>query len=143
MNSPAKKLLREYRDLCFEERSLVVEIDRLDAIAKSPGAVKPRFVTIKNNTPKEKLSGQIANKAEREDELARVRADITAGRKRVEALVSCLQSRDRRIVRMRYIELKSWVAIAHELECTPRTVHRHHRELLEYLNMRLTGVTEM
>jgi DNA-directed RNA polymerase specialized sigma subunit len=143
MKSKAKEILREYRDLCFEERDLIAEIERIDTIAKSPGAVKPRLVTVKNSTPKERLSEHVANKAEKEDELERVQTDIVAKRKRVEALIACLQSRERRIVRMRYIKLQSWVAIALELECTPRTVHRYHKELLEYLNMRLGHVTEM
>jgi RNA polymerase sigma factor (sigma-70 family) len=140
-NDRAKAMLREYRDLRFEEERIRREIKLLDAMAQSPGTVRPRLVNPQRPAPRERLSGIVTDKIHMENALERVAENIADRRSAIETLLSCLPSRERQIVRMRYFELMAWYTIASEMSCSVRTVHNYHREALERLSERLTDVT--
>jgi DNA-directed RNA polymerase specialized sigma24 family protein len=157
MNSPAKKLLREYRDLLCEIEGLERERERMTTIATSPGRLTLRRDQLRRqdldeiepgtlpparaktrSVPKsDRIPEQIANIADLDEQISNAIGRAAYKRDAIERLITCLDSNGRRLIRMRYMELWTWDRIAEAYSVSVRAVHYTHKDILDVLNARL------
>ncbi len=84
---------------------------------------------------KDKLAGVVAKIVNVQDEINEQLGESYRMMAEIERAAERLPQKERYLIRLRYLELKSWGAIGITIGCSPRQVHRIHSRALKLLNV--------
>ena len=133
-----KEQLREYQNIKREAEQLQTMIEELEAPLYSP---KSQQLTGMPHAPAR--GNATENMADKHLELLeRYRAklrELNTARLLIEDAIDSLESVDRRLLRLRYIEGLTWEAVCVLTDYSWRQVHRRHAKALEKLKEKKPG----
>ena len=133
-----KEQLREYQNIKREAEQLQTMIEELEAPLYSP---KSQQLTGMPHAPARGNASE--NMADKHLELLdRYRAklrELNTARLLIEDAIDCLESVDRRLLRLRYIDGLTWEAVCVLMDYSWRQVHRRHAKALEKLKEKKPG----
>lgn len=134
-----KEQLREYQAIKHEAEQLQAMIEELEAPLYGP---KTQQLTGMPHAPAR--GNATENMADKHLELleryrAKLRA-LTTARLLIEDAIEQLESTDRRLLRLRYIDGLTWEEVCVRMDYSWRQVHRRHAQALEKLKEKKPGV---
>lgn len=95
--------------------------------------VTVRYTTGSKGSSGDKLGGLVAKIVETQDQINQLAVQAYDKMMDIERAVICLPSKERYLIRLRYIECMSWYEIMEEMNYSWRQVHRIHSEALKEL----------
>ena len=128
-----KEQLKAYRDLKQESEDLKLRIVTLERDMSSPRSPRldgmPRGGSGENNV--------LCEQIDKKDELLRlyqeIEAELNAQLFAIEIAIKKLEPRERRLIRLYYMDGLTWEKVAVAMDYSWRQVHRIHGEALEKL----------
>ena len=127
-----KRQLNSYRELDAERRQLVDELDRLEALMRSPGGSNwdgmPHGSGVSN--PVERMTVKHLTLVDRYH--AKL-AELVTAQESIEHLIEGLEPTERRLARFRYIDGLNWEAVCDRISYSWMQTHRIHGKLLDKL----------
>jgi DNA-directed RNA polymerase specialized sigma24 family protein len=124
-----KKQLNSYRDLRAEHQELLDELQQMDTLIAGPNLDgMPRSPGVSNPTERAALNHMaLVKKCE-----AKLEA-LTAALEKIEDMIEGLEPVERRLVRLHYVEGRTWERVCEKINYSWRQTHRIHGRVLEKL----------
>ena len=134
-NALKMRLLR-YQDLKAESQQILREIDRL---------ADPRGVQIdgmpRGPAGRDAMTGIVAKRLSLRRKYEAKLADLIAAQAEIEELIDGLEPRERRLMRLRYIDGLKWEKVCVEMGYEWAQTHRLHSGILDALLEKIEGGT--
>jgi RNA polymerase sigma factor (sigma-70 family) len=128
-----KEQLRGYRSLCKTIKSLEEEVDRLYLQATLP-SVQGDAVRVQSTKAKDPIADVVAEYIDAMGTLKPLLESRIYQREQIEAMIDKLNQREQRLIRLRYIEGKTFEEIAVDMCYSWKQVHRIHGETLQKMS---------
>lgn len=127
-----KRQLNSYRDLKAEHLQIQEELQELEATMYAPASPKwdrlPRGPGIGNPVENKAMKHMSLEQRYREQ-----LEKLTAAQAEVETMIEGLDSVERRLARLRYIDGLPWEAVCDKINYSWRQTHRIHSQMLDKL----------
>lgn len=128
-----KDQLREYKDLRKERDDLLRKIGELEAVMYGPRAQKMDGMPRGGSGSSDVREEQMDRKAELLEMYRAKEAELGQQLLIIEQAIEKLASRERRLVRLHYIDGLTWEQVCVAMNYSWTQVHRFHREALAKL----------
>lgn len=126
-----KKELQEHYWLKLNIKKLEEKLLELETESRR---ITTRYTTgSKSSTTTDTLGSIIAKIVDTQDEINKIAVQAYEQMMAIEKAIICLPSRERYLIRLRYIECLSWNEIAEEMNYSWKQVHRIHGDALKEL----------
>lgn len=126
-----KKQLQDHYWLKLNIKKLEEKLLELETESRR---ITTRYTTgSKSSTTTDKLGSIIAKIVDVQDEINKITIQAYEQMMSIEKSIICLQSRERYLMRLRYIDCLSWNEIMEEMNYSWRQVHRIHADALKEL----------
>ncbi len=128
-----KEQLKAYRGLKLERDRLLVMIEELEAQMRSPRSQRLDGMPRGGSASSSVVENLVVKHTELVDRYRQKVADLTRATEEIEDAIEVLESRERTLIRLHYIQGLTWEEVCVAMTYSWRQVHRIHAKALEAL----------
>lgn len=128
-----KEQLKAYRGLKLERDRLLVMIEELEAQMRSPRSQRLDGMPRGGSASSSVVENLVVKHTELVDRYRQKVADLTRATEEIEDAIEVLESRERTLIRLHYIQGLTWEEVCVAMTYSWRQVHRIHAKALDAL----------
>lgn len=128
-----KEQLRAYRDIKLERDKLALMIEEVEAVLYSPRSQRLDGMPRGGSAPGSLVEEAAVKHTELLERYRQKVAELSAALVEIENAIEVLDSRERTLVRLYYIQGLTWEEVCVDMSYSWRQVHRIHAKALEIL----------
>lgn len=128
-----KEQLKAYRGIKLERDRLLIMIEELEAQMRSPRSQRLDGMPRGGSASSSMVENLVVKHTELVDRYRRKVAELTKATEEIEDAIEVLESRERTLIRLHYIQGLTWEEVCVAMTYSWRQVHRIHAKALEAL----------